>query len=269
MTDWKPIAHLLICPACRSKLACGPETFECAECRRVYPVVEGIPQLALFSDAAADMQGASGKSTLGYEQRYQDFERARSYNAKYDRELLKRLSTRREHRLLRALLGRFERCASLLEIPCGGGRISARLSPATELLIHADIGLGQVLFSKSKEGLAVPQIWMTASAFRIPFRDGGVDAAVCIRLSHHLTAPDQREQLLMELLRVSRRYVVFTFFDHDSIKNRLRLLRGKKSKLTMTLAQVTALAKAGGARLAACPWLSRLGSGHRYALMVK
>jgi hypothetical protein len=37
----------------------------------------------------------------------------------------------------------------------------------------------------------------------------------------------------------------------------------------MTRARIEELAAKSGARLIACPWLSRVGSGHRFALMVK
>jgi ubiquinone/menaquinone biosynthesis C-methylase UbiE len=228
-----------------------------------------MPQLALFSDGSEDAAESAGGSTGAYERRYQDFERARSYNLKYERELFKRLSTRREHRLLKRLLDRAGRCATLLEIPCGGGRISGQLSGAANLLIHADIGLGQVLFAESRAEQGQPRVWMTASALHIPLRDAAVDGAVCIRLSHHLAAADQRERLLLELLRVARRYVIFTFFDQHAVKNQLRQWRGKRSKLTMTVPQVTDLAAACGARLAVCSWISRLASGHRYALLLK
>ncbi len=175
----------------------------------------------------------------------------------------------REYQILQRLLGQQKHCATMLEIPCGGGRISPQLVNATDLLIQADVGLGQILYGMSQEKLKIPQIWMTASAFRIPLQDSSVDAAVCIRLSHHLPTSRQREDLLAELLRVARRYVVMTFFDYHSIKNTLRRLRNSKSKLTMTLSQVSSVAAAHGANLLSCPRLSILGSGHRYALMVK
>ena len=157
----------------------------------------------------------------------------------------------------------------MLEIPCGGGRISPQLVSATDLLIQADVGLGQILYGMTREKLNIPQIWMSASAFQIPLQNDSVDAVVCIRLSHHLPTYKQREDLLAELLRVARRYVVMTFFDFHSIKNILRRLRRSRPKLTMTLSQVSSIAAMHGARLVACPRLSILGSGHRYALMVK
>ena len=81
---------------------------------------------------------------------------------------------------------------------------------------------------------------MTASAFHIPFKDNSVDAVVCCRLCHHLPNAEQRERLIDELLRVARRFVIMTFFDHHSVKNLLRRarnqLRSQPPKRTMTIA---------------------------------
>ena len=230
---------------------------------------ENIPQFAVYESDEAVLNDVAEISKKNYERRYEDFEKARNYNLKYDRKPLKRLSTKREHQILEHLLGRQKHCATMLEIPCGGGRISPQLAAATDLLIQADVGLGQILYGMTKEKLNIPQIWMTASAFQIPLRDASVDAAVCIRLSHHLPTFKQREDLLSELLRVARRYVIMTFFDYHSIKNILRRLRHSRPKLTMTLSQVSSIAAIHGAKIAACPRLSIIGSGHRYALMVK
>ena len=230
---------------------------------------ENIPQFAVYESDEASSKDFTEISKNSYEQRYEDFEKARNYNLKYDRKPLKRLSTMREYQILKRLLGQQKHCATLLEIPCGGGRISPQLVNASDLLIQADVALGQILYGMTKEKLKIPQIWMTASAFRIPLQDSSVDAAVCIRLSHHLPIAKQREDLLAELLRVARRYVVMTFFDYHSIKNTLRRIRNSKPKLTMAVSQVAAVAAAHGAKLVACPRLSIIGSGHRYALLVK
>ncbi|UCF94355.1 MAG: class I SAM-dependent methyltransferase, partial [Desulfobacterales bacterium] len=232
-------------------------------------VQDGVPLLAVFSAAHTAGGAQPVGSTVRYEQQYEDFERAQKYNLKYERQFLKRLSTKREHQLLRRLLGRQAHCARILEIPCGGGRISPQLAGVTDLLIQADIGLGQVRYGKTRPRLPIPQVWMTASAFHIPLRDAGVDAVVCIRLAHHLGTAQEREDLVVELLRVARRYVIMTFFDDDSLKNNLRRLRGKKPKRTMKVSRVAQLAANGGAELAVCPRLAFVGSGHRYALMVK
>jgi len=269
MNSLQPIQDILVCPACRGGLQIENHDITCTHCKQVYPMHENIPQLTVFDSDEAVLKDVAGISKNNYERRYEDFEKAKNYNLKYDRKPLKRLSTKREHQILKHLLGRQKHCTTMLEVPCGGGRISPQLAAATNLLIQADVGLGQILYGMTKEKLKTPQIWMTASAFRIPLRDAGVDATVCIRLSHHLPTLKQREDLLAELLRVSRRYVIMTFFDYHSIKNILRRLRHSRPKLTMTLSQVSSIAAMHGAKLAACPRLSIIGSGHRYALLVK
>ena len=269
MNNIELIKTILVCPACRSGLYFKQNEIACINCNRVYPVRESIPQFDYYKNDKVDLNEVTAKSNNNYEQRYVDYEKARNYNLKYDRKLLKRLSTMREYQILKRLLGQQKHCATMLEIPCGGGRISQRLTDATNLLIQADIGLRQILYAMTKDNLNIPQIWMTASAFRIPLQDSSVDASVCIRLSHHLVTAEERESLLVELLRVSRRFVIMTFFDFQSIKNILRRVRGERPKLTMTTSQISALASMHGAKLVACPRLSVIGSGHRYALVVK
>ncbi len=41
-----------------------------------------------------------------------------------------------------------------------------------------------------------------------------VDGTICIRLAHHLPTHAERDRLFQELMRVSRRFVIVTYFDH-------------------------------------------------------
>jgi len=100
-----------------------------------------------------------------------------------------------------------------------------------------------------------------------------VDGVVRIRLSHHLPTPAERERLLTELLRVADRFVLMTFFDFRSVKNVLRRawrpFDGKPPKHTMRTEDVQRLAAVSGFTVRSAPYLSFLGSGHRYALVVR
>jgi hypothetical protein len=64
-----------------------------------------------------------------------------------------------------------------------------------------------------------------------------------------------------------------SFFDYYSPKNTLRRLRQpfnrKPSKSAMKVAELEHLAQDSGATLVECPAIFLMGSGHRYALMVK
>jgi uncharacterized protein YbaR (Trm112 family)/ubiquinone/menaquinone biosynthesis C-methylase UbiE len=271
------IAEALACPWCAGKMRVESEAIRCLACARVYPVQDGIALLARTGTPEAPREAQGGptdvRSSAAYQQQYQKVTDAQRYNESYRKLLPKRNSTRREHRILHELLGSQGRCETLLDLPAGGGRLSPALEEHTELLIEADIAHGQVLYGALHSTLRAPAVRMTASAFHIPFQDGGVDGTVCCRLCHHLPTPAERERLVVELLRVSRRFALMTFFDHDSLKNRWRRVRQpfdkQPPKMTMTVAQVRALARENGAELVACPALFTLFSGHRFALMVK
>ena len=187
----------------------------------------------------------------------------------YEVRALKRLSTQRERHLIAKLLRAQGRVGTLLELPCGGGRLSPSFAPWTELLVQADTGWGQLLHANRRPTLPVPRVLLAASGFHVPFRDGSLDGVACVRLSHHLPTVEERHRLLRELLRVAHRYVLMTFFDHHSLKNRLRQRTRKPPKMTMTVDEVSSIAREHGAELVAAPMLSWVGSGHRYALMVK
>ena len=64
-----------------------------------------------------------------------------------------------------------------------------------------------------------------------------------------------------------------TFFDFRSVKNVLRRARRpfdrKPPKHTMRTEEVAHLAEARGFTMLRAPYLSFLGSGHRYALLVR
>ena len=208
-----------------------------------------------------------------YQQNYKKDREAEIYNIKYRRRWSKRISTWREFGLLRRMLRNQDRCESLLDLPCGGGRLSSPIAIYTDLLIEADVALGQLHYGRVHGIVPTRQAWVAASGFHIPLRDSGVDGTVCVRLNHHLPTEAERELLVRELLRVSKRFVIMSFFDYYSLKNLLRRLsqpfNHKSTKSTMKVAELRRIACDCGARLVESPALFMIGSGHRYALMVK
>lgn len=272
-TPLSAIADLLACPACHALLAQAPDALRCAACRTDYPVRDGVPLLAIRGTSETWGQPQQAAQSTGYQAEYQQVEDAAAYNVAYRQEALKRSSTRREFDLIRRHFARVGRSRVVLDLPCGGGRLTPAFADAADLVIEADIALGQVLYGRRESRVGTPRAWITASAFHIPLRDQAVDGTISVRLSHHLPTEAERERHLAELLRVSRRFVVMTYFDHYSLKNWLRRLRRpfdrQPPKMTMTTDQVAAIAVRHGARLVAAPPLSRIGSGHRYALMVR
>ncbi len=267
------ISSLLACPECRAPLAVGPDWIRCETCDARYPIEDGVPLLAIHG--ASETWGApqDSRQSGAYQSTFEDIEKAAAYNLQFKRRPLKLGVTAREGRLIGRFIGRVGRSRAVLELPCGGGRLTHAFSDSAEIVIEADIAIGQIRYGRAHSSVATPRIWMTASAFHIPLRDRSVDGTICVRLAHHLPTTLERERLFAELLRVSRRFVIVTYFDRYSLKHltwRLRHpFRRARPERTMTKSEVAGLARAGSARLIAVSPLSRFGSGHRYALILK
>ncbi|MGE5296714.1 MAG: class I SAM-dependent methyltransferase, partial [Solirubrobacterales bacterium] len=190
------------------------------------------------------------------------------YRQRYEKRWFKRLTTRREVRRVEHLLASEPRCRRLLDLPCGGGRVSAPFAAATDLLLQADLSLSQVLMARRILGSRGGILWFTASAFTIPLKDGAVDGAVCNRLTHHLS-PVEQERVIHELLRVSARFVILSYYDHDSFRSLGRRIRGKNPGHTIRREDLRTWARHGGASVQADVPLWFAGSRLRYAVLRK
>ena len=267
------IQDILACPVCSGALRVEGDTLRCAGCGARYAIDDGIALLALRGSSHTWGADGHAETSEAYQAEYQTVERAAAYNHGYQRKVHKRLGTRQEWRIIGRHLEKVGRSRIILELPCGGGRITPSFAGTADFIIESDIAIGQIRYARATSTIRTPRAWMTASAFHIPLRDSSVDGTICIRLAHHLPTPAERERLFRELMRVSKRFVIVTFFDHYSLKNLTRRMRHpfdkKPPKLTMTTERVAELARELGGRLVAAPPLNRIASGHRFALIVK
>lgn len=267
------IGELLSCPICRAGLVIESTSLRCSGCGARFGMQDGVPMLAVQGTSETWGAPQQVEQSTSYQGEYQKVEKAAAYNLHYQQRILKRLTTGREYSLIRRHLREVGHSRVILELPCGGGRMTPAFADATDFVIEADIAIGQIQYGRATSTLATPRAWMTASAFHIPLRDDSVDGTICIRLAHHLPTHAERDRLFHELMRVSRRFVIVTYFDHHSLKNlthRMRHpFRNKPPKLTMTNARVAELARECGGRLVSAPALFTVSSGHRYALIVK
>lgn len=223
---------------------------------------------------AVDPAGTDGNDcpdTLAYRKKYQSAEDAFAYNNRYAEK--KSRTTRRETAILQKLLNRHAASSTVLDLPCGGGRLSPAMDQFTRTLIEMDLSPGQLLHGKNRCDPESSRIWIRASGLRIPLKSNSIDGAVCIRLSHHLYQPEEREKLISELLRVAKRFVIFYFVDADSPKYRLRRwrnrIRGASQKVNwMSRRELDTISQKFGGRVTACPAAGPF-QPHRYALIEK
>ncbi len=196
---------------------------------------------------------------------------AASYNTKYERIFHKRISNRRERELLRRLLARIGPVGSVLDVPSGAGRVSDLFYGMGGKVCEADTSLEMLKLLRLKLA-AGEQRLSAASVFHLPFRDRAFDLVASIRLSHHIADREGRHWHLRELMRVSRRHVLVSFFDAGSLKNRLRELSRrlgskKRGKHTLSRAEVLEAARPLGFEAAGFFRLSAFFSGHTFALL--
>lgn len=202
---------------------------------------------------------------------------AENYRNDYETKLHRKISDRLERRILRRFLDRVEqvhgeRSESLLDVPCGVGRLLDLFRSRIPTVFEADWSHTMLELNRREHATSdVP--FLRCSALELPFADRAVDVVVSIRLSHHLETIEDRENHLRELLRVANQAVIATWFSATSLKNILREARvkmfGKSRKNVLHTSHVREIARDSGYHLDAAVPLSRLGSGHRFGLFLR
>ena len=195
-------------------------------------------------------------------------ERAESYATKYDRELHKRISSYFERRAIRrALAVTGVRGATVLDVPCGAGRLTPLLLPVSRRLVSCDYSPAMLAVYRRTHSAPCT----VGSAFDLPFADRAFDVVFSARLSHHIASDERRADYLREIMRISRGWVIATIFDRDSLKNRVREFSrrwsGKRSKHAFARSDLERIAASAGFAVAAGFPLSRLASGQVFYVL--
>lgn len=223
----------------------------------------------LVNDSASPGGPGGDLMAAGKVHNYRSERGARAYHDDHQKKLHRRWSDRRERRILGSFLGRVGPLDSMLDVPCGFGRLLDVFREHAAAVTEADFSPSMLELNEQLHGDGA-KAYLHCSALDIPAADRAFGATASIRLSHHLERHEDRLQHIRELCRVSDRAVILTYFSSTSLKNRLRRLRakwnGKRPKNTLSGAEVAAEFQRCGFRVSAMQALSILGSGHIYVL---
>jgi len=132
-----------------------------------------------------------------------------------------------ERRIIADLLARTG-SGPVLDVPCGTGRLFPVLAAAGREVVGGDASPEMLTLARqAAEAAGLACRLAVLDARRLPFPDGSVDLAMAVRLLHRVRTSAERVAVLAELARVSRRWVLFSFYDRRSWRGLRDRLRGR------------------------------------------
>ena len=162
---------------------------------------------------------------------------------------------RAEMRVLDRAFKLIPKTHKVLDVPCGGGRVTIHLSKKGYEVSAAD--LSEDMIEIARQALADNKLDCSVErqdVEKFTLGDRSFDTIVSFRLFHHFPNPEIRQRVAKELCRVAAHNVVLSYFSPNSwtsVKRKLRAARGgrKSDKHATSLAEVEEYFKQAGFRL--------------------
>ncbi len=140
---------------------------------------------------------------------------------------------RREVRCIQKSLRFVKPGGTLLDLPCGTGRLTSLLVGAGFQVTAADasphmLALAERRWNDQSEGAtpaSVPVQFHVEQVLATSYDDGQFDGVICNRLFHHFNEPETRFAAFCELRRICRGAAIVSFFNSfavDAVKFRLK-----------------------------------------------
>ena len=162
--------------------------------------------------------------------RYQDKTVAANYDDRRFTSFKGRLTDNREKQCIANLIKRADFADSILDIPCGTGRMTDLLLDSGYGVTGADISLEMLNFARQRIINHNGRVNFTIGDIEnLQFSDGSFDLILTIRLLHHIPS-DLHMKIFHELHRVTRRWVIISFSNKYSFQSIRRNARSKFSK---------------------------------------
>lgn len=122
----------------------------------------------------------------------------------------------------------------VLDAPCGYGRFSTLFAKHGCEIICADVSAAMVARTRERvAGEGHRGRYVVMDIRRLPFKDDSVEATFTLRLFHHGFARDAMAEILNELARVTRRWVILSYYRHNPLHAFFRRVKGFSSRIKM------------------------------------
>lgn len=135
----------------------------------------------------------------------------------------------------------------VLDAPCGTGRLTTALAEYAAPLVSLDLSASMLAELSPTQDHAALRGSITA----LPFRARSFDVVVSCRFLHHLHTRDERALAIRELLRVSDRLLIASFWDSASwpalrVQLGLRRSEGPRGRVACSRAELESHVVAAG-----------------------
>jgi len=145
-----------------------------------------------------------------FDQRFSNRAQAERYRDRY--KTGRRAETDQlERAALRELLGGIGRVAVAMDLPSGTGRLSPVLAETADRVILADSSPAMLDVAR-EDHRDLPADYLQTDAQNVKLSDRSVDLVFCHRFLHHIDSASLRASILGELARVTRRYVLLSYY---------------------------------------------------------
>ena len=177
----------------------------------------------------------------------------------------------REQRLLAQLLTQCQLArGTVLDVPCGYSRFAPVYARLGITAIGADAHYDMAHLAAANHARQDRERWLCANVLALPFIDSVFDSVLCIRLLHHRYSDAERQRILCELTRVSRRFVIISFYRSTLLHTVARHWRGSRGRLAMmTLPHLRELAQASGLQIERVHSLLRFCHAQTFVVLTK
>ena len=177
----------------------------------------------------------------------------------------------REQRLVAHLLTQCQLAeGTVLDVPCGYSRFAPVYARLGITAIGADVSYDMVHLAAANHTRHGRECWLCADVLALPFLDNVFDGVLCIRLLHHRYSDAERQRILCELARVSRRFVIISFYRSTLLHTMARHWRGSRGRLAiMTLPHLRELAQASGLQIQQVYALLRFCHAQTFVVLTK
>jgi len=162
---------------------------------------------------------------------------------------------------------------SVLDMPCGYGRFAPLLVRSGLTPLWGDISLAMAERTSRRPEAESGIGHLVGKAEQIPLATNTVDGAICIRLIEHFRRGQNRTNVMRELGRVVRHWLVVSFYDGATIHGKTKRLacdmRGKMVSVAMqSRASFRAEADSAGLDVVDFDAPVRFVHAHTFALLI-